>query len=344
LAQGRAIVPTFNFYLLSINYISCRGNYPFRKGTKTYRMKLQTLTVALLISIVSFTQDLTGTWEGASPGLGCRYAKLVIIKCGDQYIGYTYDSDPGFCQAHFAGTFNAEKSRLQGKNDGMIRQSFGHTQSRYNLKYKRLTNGIHTLEGAVHPKSGLLTGLSLGIGSRVEYKRTSTEVDTTDYMRRCLANPILNAPGNEDNAADSAMVQAPVVEPPPVSMSRIDSAIFVTIKSRRQNDTISTIYTNQPVIRVQLFDNGQIDGDTVTILHNNSIVSSRLGVTGNPYKFEIAIDPGHPRHEVVLIAHNLGSIPPNTAVVIIEAGDKTYRLTASTDLNKNSVIIFEYRE
>lgn len=306
-------------------------------------MKLQTLTVALLISIVSFTQDLTGTWEGASPGLGCRYAKLVIIKCGDRYIGYTYDSDPGFCQAHFAGKFNVEKGRLQGKNDGMIRQSFGHTQSRYNLKYTFHSNGIHTLEGAVHPKSGLLTGLSLGIGSRVEYKRTSREVDTTDYMRQCLANPALNTPENEDAAPDPVSVQA-TAEPPPVSMNRIDSAIFATIKTRRKNDTISTIYTNQPVIKVQLFDNGQVDGDTVTVLHNNSVVTSRLGVTGNPYKFEIGIDPEHPRHEVVLIAHNLGSIPPNTAVVIIEAGDKTYRLTASTDLNRNSVIIFEYRE
>lgn len=306
-------------------------------------MKLQTLTVALLVSTVSFTQDLTGTWEGASPGLGAKYAKLVIIQCGNQYIGYTYDSGPGFCQAHFIGSFDKESGRLEGKNDGMIRKSIEHTQSRYNLKYTRLDNGIHTLEGSVHPKSGALRVISFGIGSRVEYKRTSTEVDTTDYMRRCLANPALSNPENNDDNIDSLYTQSPVVNAP-ASERRIDSAIYATIKTRRQNDTISTIYTSSATIRVSLFDNGQIDGDTVTVLHNNSVVTSRLGVTSNPYKFEITIDPQHPRHEVVLIAHNLGSIPPNTAVVIIEAGDKTYRLTASTDLDKNSVIIFEYRE
>lgn len=306
-------------------------------------MKLQTLTVALLISIVSFTQDITGTWEGSSPALGCKYAKLVIIQCGNRYIGYTYDSDPGFCQAHFVGRFDKETGRLEGKNDGMIRKSFDHIQSRYKLRYKRLNNGIHTLEGTIHPKAGALRVMSFGIGSRVEYKRTSTEVDTTDYMRRCLANPALSNMENDDDDADSIYIQPPVVNEP-ASERKIDSAIYATIKTRRQNDTISTIYTNKNTIKVSLFDNGQIDGDTVTVLHNNSVVSSRLGVTGNPYKFEIAIDPEHPRHEVVLIAHNVGSIPPNTAVVIIEAGDKTYRLTASTDLNKNSVIIFEYRE
>jgi hypothetical protein len=306
-------------------------------------MKLQMLTVALLISIISFTQDLTGTWEGSSPGLGCRYAKLVIIQCGNQYIGYTYDSDPGFCQAHFVGSFDIGSAKLEGKNDGMIRKSYNHTQSRYNLKYKKLNNGIHTLEGVVHPKAGALRVVTFGIGSRVEYKRTSTEVDTTDYMRRCLANPELsNMENGNDDGTDSLYVPPPVVNAP-ASERKIDSAIYATIKTRRQNDTISTIYTNA-TIKVSLFDNGQIDGDTVTVLHNNSVITSRLGVTGNPYKFEIVIDREHPRHEVVLIAHNLGSIPPNTAVVIIEAGDKTYRLTASTDLNKNSVIIFEYRE
>ena len=307
-------------------------------------MKLQTLTVALLISTISFTQDLSGTWEGSSPGLGVRYAKLVIIKCGDKYVGYTYDSGPGFCHAHFIGEIDKETGRLKGMNDGMIRKTIDHAQAKYNLKYTRLSNGIHTLEGSVHPKSGMLRAFSLGLGSRVEYKRTSTEADTTEYMRRCLANPSITIT-EEDSLENNTtpITNAPVVAEP-ASERKIDSAIYATIKTRRQNDTISTIYTDQPTIRVSLFDNGQIDGDTVTVLHNNSVVTSRLGVTGNPYKFEITIDPAHPRHEVVLIAHNLGSIPPNTAVVIIEAGEKSYRLTASTDLNKNSVIIFEYRK
>jgi hypothetical protein len=306
-------------------------------------MKPRLFIISLLCPFLLNAQDLTGTWEGGGTGaFSTRYAKLVIIKCGDKYVGYTYDSGPGFCEAHFSGTFDPATGNLKGVNEGMIRKSFDHTQSKYNLQYERKGGGVHVLEGSVHAKSAGGAIISFGIGGRVQYKRISREADTTDFMRRCLNDPAL-LPADTLNPDNPFVSQGPATLPE-VSMSKIDSAIYATIKARRQNDTITTIYTNQPMISISLFDNGQVDGDTVTVLHNNSVVSSRLGVSARPYRFNISIDAQHPRHEVVLIAHNLGSIPPNTAKLIIEAGEQTYQLTASTDLSKNSVIVFKYKE
>jgi hypothetical protein len=46
----------------------------------------------------------------------------------------------------------------------------------------------------------------------------------------------------------------------------------------------------------------------------------------------------------VLVANNLGSIPPNTALLTIEAGKERYQLKAAADLTKNAVILFKHRK
>ncbi len=49
------------------------------------------------------------------------------------------------------------------------------------------------------------------------------------------------------------------------------------------------------------------------------------------------------RHEITLFAENLGSIPPNTALIVITAGEKRYELFASASLQENAVLVFDYR-
>ncbi|RYY91762.1 MAG: hypothetical protein EOO11_22245 [Chitinophagaceae bacterium] len=103
------------------------------------------------------------------------------------------------------------------------------------------------------------------------------------------------------------------------------------------------LVTDQAVIRVRVFDNGLPDGDTVSILHNNEVVASRILVAVKSFEFTVAVSEGDPLHEITLIAHNVGSIPPNTASIIVEAGDERHRLTASTDLKRNAVIRIRYQ-
>jgi hypothetical protein len=45
-----------------------------------------------------------------------------------------------------------------------------------------------------------------------------------------------------------------------------------------------------------------------------------------------------------LFANNIGTIPPNTALIILIAGKKRYEVHASYDLSTNAKIIFQYKE
>lgn len=299
----------------------------------------------LFFSPAVFAQDLTGTWEGPGHGLGTEYAKLVIIKCGDKWVGYSYDEGPGFCQANFEGEFNEVTKRLTGESQGMIRKSADHTQSRFDLHYS-VDRGHHYLEGIARPKSAIFQIFSFGIGAGLRLRRTSTKVDTTAFMRGCLVDlaPVkidspqvrIDPPKEEkiEKIRDSITMKDVVIKP-------VD---MIEIKAARKNDTVATIQTAAPTIRISLYDNGQIDGDTITVFHNNRVIADHLGVTAKPYQFTIEISREKPVHEIVFVANNLGSIPPNTAVLIIEAGNKKYTLFASTDLSRNSMVRFEFSD
>ncbi|HNA00676.1 MAG TPA: hypothetical protein PLN49_07430, partial [Ferruginibacter sp.] len=57
----------------------------------------------------------------------------------------------------------------------------------------------------------------------------------------------------------------------------------------------------------------------------------------------IDLDEKQERHEITMVAENLGSIPPNTALIVVYAGNKRYELFSSASLEENAVLVFEYK-
>jgi hypothetical protein len=113
------------------------------------------------------------------------------------------------------------------------------------------------------------------------------------------------------------------------------------IKSR-SNPLVKTIITNLPDIKVELYDNGEIDGDTITVYDNNAVIAWKKRLTDKPVTLNIKADANITSHEFVMVADNLGSIPPNTALMIITTGGKRYQLFISSDKQKNAKVIVQY--
>ncbi len=67
-------------------------------------------------------------------------------------------------------------------------------------------------------------------------------------------------------------------------------------------------------IRLDFYDNAEIDGDSITVLVNKQVVLSHQKLSAKPITTYIKVDRQNTFHEVEMIAENLGSIPPNTAV------------------------------
>jgi hypothetical protein len=111
----------------------------------------------------------------------------------------------------------------------------------------------------------------------------------------------------------------------------------------RSNPLIKTITTNSSDIKIELYDNGEIDGDTITVYDNNEVIAWKKGLTDKPITLTVKADSTNPVHEFVMVADNLGSIPPNTALMIITAGDKRYQLFISSDTQRNAKVIVRYQ-
>ena len=112
----------------------------------------------------------------------------------------------------------------------------------------------------------------------------------------------------------------------------------------RANPLIKQIETAAGEIKIDLYDNGQIDGDTVSIYHNNELVVSGARLSQKPVTLRISVDASHPHHELVMVANNLGSIPPNTSLMIVTAKDKKWQVFITSSEQKNAKLVIELKE
>ena len=116
------------------------------------------------------------------------------------------------------------------------------------------------------------------------------------------------------------------------------------ILKTRENALVRKIETEPGEIKMEIYDNGQIDGDSVTIYHNNTLIKSHMRLSQKPITITITVDPSQPHHEIIMVADNLGTIPPNTSVMIITTVTNRYELFISSSEQKNAKVVFDLKK
>jgi LEA14-like dessication related protein len=97
-------------------------------------------------------------------------------------------------------------------------------------------------------------------------------------------------------------------------------------------------------LELSLYDNGEIDGDTVSVLLNGELFLAKQGLKASAIKKTIYIGPGSEELTLVLYAENLGKYPPNTGLLVVHDGDDVYNLRFSADLQKNAAVVFRRKK
>ncbi len=112
---------------------------------------------------------------------------------------------------------------------------------------------------------------------------------------------------------------------------------------KRKNEVFDVITTRAKEITISMYDNGEVDGDIISVFHNNKMLSSGQLLSAKPLVYTIKLSEDEPDHEILVVAENQGSIPPNTALVIVQAGTERYNIRISSSDEKNAVIRFRYQ-
>jgi len=145
---------------------------------------------------------------------------------------------------------------------------------------------------------------------------------------------------------DIATVKPDSVKPSPSAIKQKTIALppAPPVLRTRTNALVKQILVDAGQIRIDLYDNGEIDDDTVSIYHNNKLLASRARLSQKPVTFHISVSNANPHHELVMVAENLGSIPPNTSLMIVTAGSERQEVFISSTKQRNAKVVVELKE
>jgi len=163
-----------------------------------------------------------------------------------------------------------------------------------------------------------------------------------------IAKPQIDLPAPVKRQTTSGEIAKPQIDlPAPTPVLTHKLPVFPApplVLKKRANPLVKQIETKAGEIRVDLYDNGEIDGDTVSIYHNNVLLVSHAKLSQKPISFHIQLDAANPHHELVMVADNLGSIPPNTSSMVITTGTKRYEVFISSTEQKNAKVVLDLKE
>jgi hypothetical protein len=113
----------------------------------------------------------------------------------------------------------------------------------------------------------------------------------------------------------------------------------------RKVETIQTLTFKTDSLVLTLYDNGVVDGDTVSVIMNGRLIMNHIGLSTNAIKKTIYTkDIKEDSIQLIMYAETLGSIAPNTGLLIVYDGNDRYEIRFSGDLQKNAAILFKRKK
>jgi len=122
------------------------------------------------------------------------------------------------------------------------------------------------------------------------------------------------------------------------SLAQIQESLHL---QSRAKDLVRTFTVSVPQIIVELYDNAEIDNDTITVFVNDKLLIYQQRLTDKPLALNLNATPGK-EYELVMYADNLGLIPPNTALMVVTAGKSKFEVFLSSSEQKSAAVRFVF--
>jgi hypothetical protein len=178
-------------------------------------------------------------------------------------------------------------------------------------------------------------------------------VTTPPVVKKPVTTPPRNTPPKTNNTSTAKPAIKPKVAPDTLVAKTNDIKKTVPVKipavtpdvlKNRQNELMKTLIVNSEEVIVKLYDNGEIDDDTISVYLDKKLVLSKKRLTASPLSLNLKMDMNDPDHELVMVAENLGRIPPNTSLMVVEAGEQRFDVRITSTEQKNAVVRFRYEK
>ncbi len=181
--------------------------------------------------------------------------------------------------------------------------------------------------------------------------------ETSKSSKEFIAQKTKATPENLNNAIQNAQVNS-VKEEPVMEETIFDEPEDIEKEIRikqgngfqtipwvlvgRENKLAKKILTNSKQFSIDLYDNGTIDNDTIIVYDNKKLLISKKRLSYKAIHLEFTMNEAVNEHEIIIVAHNMGTVPPNTALLVLKEGGNRQELFITSTNKTNAKIIVSY--
>jgi hypothetical protein len=271
----------------------------------------------VLLCGAGWCQDLSGIWRGTltqAPG-GC-YAQYTIelqinfIATANTLSGraYDYHDTSKYVKLDFSGRFNSTTKRVVIIENDLIETHIPETC----VPCIKTYDLVWTKSGDEEILSGECRGREFGANTICPaYKITLKRAAKSDFAV------------DIEQSAELAELQKKLTLQP------------------RSKELVKTFIIPAGEVKLDFYDNAEIDNDTISVLLNGKLLLYRKMLTARPQTITMRAFP-NTEYEIVMYADNLGSIPPNTALLVITVGVNKYEVRLASSEEKSAAVKFRF--
>lgn len=305
--------------------------------------RISSRLLAFLIFFLSQTvlqaQPVTGVWEGRilfpQGALSRPYTvELRIERIGDSLRGvcFYYTGLRDYVKVPVRGYFNPY--------DGTV--TWWHTDGTAVDAQGRLTDA--RIGGAVQfetdfncPGEGIMRLDGKGAtGSRTDRGR-----DFAIHLRKTDQPYLPEEPEEEEVVVSKPPEPRPIVKtdpkpaapapkepinPEPVTAPAPAPVGMEALFRNRTKTFVGEIPVSGDSLSLDFYDNAQIDGDSISIFLDGRMIATHVLLKAKPFTLKIPVSSLATVSELTMVAENLGSIPPNTSLMIAWINGVRYEL------------------
>lgn len=134
-------------------------------------------------------------------------------------------------------------------------------------------------------------------------------------------------------------IQSPMSAAPAApDLTKADVEKIAASFTKRKPVLNQTIDVESDSVRVSFYDNGEIDGDSISVFVNNQVVLTHQELAAKALTIYLHLDSTREVNELSMFAENLGKYPPNTALMVVTDGTRRYEIFMSSSLTENATI------
>lgn len=207
-------------------------------------------------------------------------------------------------------------------------------------EYRALTGSIKLKRRNDFYQSALVPHLEeLGLSKELSFVQPAITVAPEAIVKAVTPEPVKEKPVKEKRIKEEKSAA-----PAPTTVKAAEPVVPAADVTKRKTETIQSVYYKTDSLVLTLYDNGEVDGDTVSVLMNGNIIIPKQGLSTKAYRKTVYTKDAPDSIQLLMYAETLGSIPPNTGLLVVQDGKDIYEIRFSGDYQKNAAIIFRRKK